>query len=66
MDGCILDLREKYVHLPPKKPQYSPHKHRPFGYGAKQQIVQPEDTSPSLDDKFMNTVQGIVGALLYV
>ena len=66
MHGYILDLREKYGHLPPKKPQYSPHKHCPIDYAAKQKIVQHEDTSSSLDDKVMNTVQGIVGELLYV
>ena len=66
MDGYILDLRNKYGHLPPKKPQYSPQKHRPINYGAKQQIVQPADTSPYLDDKVIKRVQGIVGALLYM
>ena len=66
MDGYILDLRNKYGHLPPKKPQYSTQKHRPINYGSKQQIVQPTDTSPSLDDKGIRIVQGIFGALLYV
>ena len=49
-----------------KKPQYLPHKHRSIDCGAKQQIVQPTDTIPSLDDKGIKRVQGIVGALLYV
>ena len=66
MDGYILDLINKYGHLTPKKPQYSPHKHRPFDHGTKQQIVQPTYTSASLDNKFINRFQGIVGALLYV
>ena len=66
MDGNILDLRKKYVHLPQKKPQYLPHKQRPIGYGAKQQILQPTDTNPYLDDKGIQRVQGIVGTLLYV
>ena len=66
IDGYILDLRKKFVHLTPKKPQYSPHKHRHIDYGAKQQIVQPIDTIPSLDDKGIKIVQHIVGALLYV
>ena len=66
MDGYILDLRKKYGHPTPKKPQYLPHKHRPIDYGAKQQVVQPADTSPSLDDKGIKRVQGILGALLYV
>ena len=66
MDGYTLGLRNKYGRLPPKKPQYSPHKHRPIDYGAKQQIVQPADTSPSIDDKGIKRVQGISSALLYV
>ena len=41
MDGYILDLSKKYQHMQPKKPQYSPHKHRPIDYGATQQLVQP-------------------------
>ena len=66
MDGYILDIRKKFGHLPPKKPQYSPHKHRSIDYGTKQQIVQPSDTSPSLDDKVIKRVQGIVGTLIYM
>ena len=61
-----MDIRNKYGHLTPKKPQYSPHKHRPIDYGATQQIVQPTDTSPPLNDKGIKSVQVIVGALLYV
>ena len=46
MDGYILELRKKFQHMTPKKPQYSPHKHRPIDYGATQQLVQPTDTIP--------------------
>ena len=66
MDGYILDIRKKYGHLTPNKPQYSPFKNRPINYGARQYMVQPKDTSPCLDDKGIRRVQGIVGALLYV
>ena len=66
MDGYILDIRKKYGHLPPKKTQNSPHRNRPIDCRAKQQIVQPADTSPSLYDKGIKRVQGIVGTLLYV
>ena len=66
MDGYILELRNKYGNLTPKKPQYSPHKHRPIDYGATHQIVQPTDTIPPLNDKGIKRVQGIVGALLYI
>ena len=51
MDGHILDTRNKYGHLTPKKPQWLPHKHPPIKYGAKQQVVETIDTSPFLDDK---------------
>ena len=42
--------------MTPKKPQYSPHKHRPINYGATQKIVQTTDTSPPLNDtkKYQN------------
>ena len=66
MDGYILDIRNKYGHLAPKKTQYSPHKHRSIDYGAKQQIVQPTDTSPPHNDKGIKRVQGLFGALPYV
>ena len=49
-----------------KKPQLSPHKHRPIDYGATQQLVQPTDTSKQLNEKGIKRIQGIVGALLYV
>ena len=66
MDGYILEIRNKYGHITPKKPQYLPHKHRPIDYGATQQIVQPTDNSPPLNDKCIKRVQGIMGNLLYV
>ena len=66
MDGYILDLRNKFQHMQPKKSQFSPHKHRPIDYGATQQLVQPTDTSKPLNEKGIKRIQGIVGALLYV
>ena len=66
MDGYILELRNKYGHLTPKKPQHFPHKHRLIDYGATQQLVQPTDDSPPLNDKGIKRVQGIVGALIYI
>ena len=66
MDGYILDLRNKFQHMQPKKPQLSPHKHRPIDYGATQQLVQPTDTSKPLNEKGIKRIQGIAGALLYV
>ena len=66
MDGYILDLRNKYQHMHSKKPQYSPQKHLPIDYGATQQLVQPTDTSPLLNEKWIKRIQGIVEALIYV
>ena len=66
MDGYILELRNKYGHLTPNKSQHSPHKHIPIDYGATQQVVQPTEDSPTLNDKGIKRVQGIVGALLYI
>ena len=65
MDGYILVLRNKFQHMQPKKPQLSPHKHRPIDYGATQQLVQPTETSKPLNEKGIKRIQGIVGALLY-
>ena len=64
MDGYIFYLRNKYQDMQPKKPQYSTHKHRPIDYGETQQLVQPTDTSPLLNENGINRIQGIVGALL--
>ena len=44
----------------------SPHKHRPIDYGATKQLVQPTDTSKTLNEKVIKRIQGIVGALLSV
>ena len=41
-------------------------KHRPIDYGATQQLVQPKDTIPPLNEKVIKRIQVIVGALLYV
>ena len=66
MDGYILELRNKYGYLTPKKTQHSTHKHRLIDYGASHQLVQKTDDSPPLNDKGIKRVQGIVGALLYI
>lgn len=66
MDGYITDVRVRFGHPDPKKPQHSPHKHRKIVYGAKAQLVEDEvDDSPPLDAEGIKRVQGIVGCLLY-
>ena len=66
MDRYILDIRKKYGHMTPKKPQYLTHKYRPIYYGATQKTMQPTYTIPTLNDKGIKRIQGIVGALLNV
>ena len=66
MDVYILDLRNKYQYMNPKKPQYSSHKYGPIDYGDSQQLVQPTDKSPLLNEKGIKRIQGIVEELLYL
>ena len=66
MDGYIQQLRQKYAHPNPNKPQLSPHAHRPIDYGENPQMATPEDTRKPLDTKGIKRVQGIVGSLKYV
>ena len=65
MNGYIKDFLIKYNHPAPTKPQHSPHPHREIIYGAKEQLLPEDDTSPPLDDKGVKRVQGIIGSLLY-
>ena len=66
MDGYIQNLRLKYYHPDPKKPQESLHTHRPITYRAKKQMALQEDMIPKLYDKVIKQVQVIVGGLLFV
>ena len=43
----------------------TPHKHCEIRYGAKQQLILADDTSPVLDATGVNSIQEIIGALLY-
>jgi hypothetical protein len=66
MDGYITEVRIRFGHKNPTKPQHSPHKHRPITYGAKAQLETDDvDTSQPLDAAGVKRVQGIVGCLLY-
>jgi len=66
MAGYINNVQTRFNHPDPKKPEHSPHKHRPIQYGAKEQYANNEaDTSPKLDAKGTKQVQGINGAFLY-
>jgi hypothetical protein len=65
MDTYISALLLKYDHPRPRKPQHAPHKHRDIIYGAKEQLLPDNDTSPPLDAAGIKRIQGIVGSLLY-
>ena len=65
MKVYIAKVLLKYGHPVPKKPQFSPHKHREVIYRAKEQLEPEDDTTPPLDSQGTKRVQGIVGALLY-
>eukprot|EP00804_Cyclotella_cryptica_P029516 CCRYP_011300-RG/>CCRYP_011300-RG protein AED:0.04 eAED:0.04 QI:0/-1/0/1/-1/1/1/0/346 len=65
MDTYISALLLKYDHPRPRKPQHAPHKHCKIIYGAKEQLLPDNDTSPPLDAAGIKCIQGIVGSLLY-
>ena len=65
MKGYINEVLLKYKHPKPLKPQHAPHAHRPIVYGAKEQLLPDEDTSPPLDANGVKRIQGIIGSLLY-
>ena len=49
MDDYIANLRVKYEHHDPRKPQHYPFKNSPIIYGAKVQYAAEDNGSPSLD-----------------
>ena len=65
MDGYIADVIQKYNHPTPRRAQHAPHAHREIVYGAKEQLVPENDTSPRLDETGVKQIQGIIGSLLY-
>ena len=65
MDDYITNLRAKFEHIHPKKPQHSPYKHAPIIYGVKIQYAPDADDSAPLDKDGILRVQSIVGALLF-
>ena len=65
MKGYIQDLRVKYGHATPTKPQHSLHKHHAIVYGAKTPLSPEEYTCAKLVATGIKCIQGIVGSLLY-
>ena len=50
MDDYITNLRPKFNHPNPKKPQHSPHRHTPIIYGFKVHYAAETPSSPPLDN----------------
>ena len=65
MDDYIANIRVKYNHPNPRKPQHSPYKYAPIIYGEKVQYASEDDGSPYLYTNGITRVQSIVGALLF-
>jgi hypothetical protein len=65
MPGYIARALQRFSHLPPTKPQHSPHAWQKPSYGDKIQYAPDSNTSPALDSKETKLVQEILGTLLY-
>ena len=65
MDDLITNLRAKFDHPNPKKPQHSSHRHTSIIYGAKVQYAAENPTSPPLDSTKKLRIQQLVGAICY-
>ena len=65
MDDYIVNLRVKYDHPNPRKPQRSPYKHAPIIYGAKLKYAAKDEDNPPLNSDGILPVQSIVDALLF-
>ena len=64
MPGYVLDALKKFLHVPPRKPQYAPHKWTTPVYGQKVQYALPLSTLPILDSKGTKRIQSINGIFL--
>ena len=65
MPGYVLDALKKFLHVPPRKPQYAPHKWTTPVYDRKVQYALPLSTLPILDSKGTKRIQSINGTFLY-
>ena len=65
MEDYIAELRAKFNHPNPKKPQHSPCRHTPINYGAKVLYAKEVPDSPPLDDAGKLRIQQLIGAVRY-
>jgi hypothetical protein len=63
MPGYIAHALQRFLHLPPTKPQHSLHAWQKPSYGDKVQYAPDHDTSPALDSKETKLVQEILAAI---
>ena len=59
------NARQRFKHDMPKKRQDQPYPHLERKYGAKQQYVEDDDTSPALSKAEKTHVQEVIGVYLY-
>ena len=65
MKGYVLKALQRFEHTKPVRPQYAPHRWTKPQYGAKQQMVEPEDTSPALEKEQIKRLMEVIGTFLY-
>ena len=65
MEDYNAELRAKFNHPNPKKPQHSPHRHTPINYRTKVQYAKEVPDSPPLDDAGKLRIQQLIGAIRY-
>ena len=65
MEDYIANLRAKFGHPTPKKPQHSPLRHTPINYGANFQYAAETPSSPPLNNSSKLRIQQLVGAIQY-
>ena len=65
MPGYIKKRLQKYKHLQPSKPQYSPYPTAPGKYGAAYQEPTPKYTAPPATKEEITRIQQVVRGILY-
>ena len=65
MKGYVARALQRFQHTTPDTPQHSPHACKPIQYGAKTQLTDDPDTSPSLNADLIRRLQEIVGVFLF-
>jgi hypothetical protein len=73
-DACIRDISmpgyvekalQRFEHIKPTKPERAPHASKPIVYGAKVQLTDEPDLSPTIEAHRVKRLQRVVGVCLY-